>query len=173
MAAEQPTGQAHSTRERHALLGIYLNDHLAGSSAGLEFARRIARAEHGTATGVALERLAGEIAEDRQALLDIMAALDIGVSQVKVALGWAAEKVGRLKLNGHLVSRSPLSTLIELEVLQLGVEGKAAGWRTLRSAADREPRLDAARLDDLLVRARRQADTLEELRVQTAGQLFA
>jgi hypothetical protein len=39
--------------------------------------------------------------------------------------------LGRL----HLTSRSPLSNLEELELLRLGVEGKAAGWRTLRVLA--------------------------------------
>jgi hypothetical protein len=43
------------------------------------------------------------------------------------------EKAARLKLNGHLLARSPLSSLEELEMLRLGVEGKAAGWRTLGS----------------------------------------
>jgi hypothetical protein len=41
--------------------------------------------------------------------------------------------------------RSPLSDLEELELLRLGVEGKAAGWRTLRTQADTDARLDAVR----------------------------
>ena len=51
--------------------------------------------------------------------------------------------------------------------------GKAAGWRTLRAAADADRRLDAGRLDDLMARARRQEDELEELRVQAATQVIA
>jgi hypothetical protein len=43
------------------------------------------------------------------------------------------EKAARLKLNGHLLARSSLSSLEEVEMLRLGVEGKAAGWRTLGS----------------------------------------
>jgi hypothetical protein len=39
--------------------------------------------------------------------------------------------------------------------------------------ADSEPRLDAARLEGLLSRARDQADLLEELRVRAAGEILA
>ena len=74
-----------------------------------------------------------------------------------------------LKLNGYLLIRSPLSSLEELEMLRLGVEGKAAGWRTLRVLAETDKRLDSGRLDELIARARRQADLLEDLRVRAAG----
>jgi hypothetical protein len=57
-------------------------------------------------------------------------------------------------------------------MLRLGVEGKAAGWRTLRVLAETDTRLDAGRLDELISRARRQADLLEELRVRAAGQVI-
>ncbi|MDF3292617.1 hypothetical protein [Streptomyces silvisoli] len=69
--------------------------------------------------------------------------------------------------------RSPLSPLLELEMLRLGVEGKAAGWRTLREAADGEPALSESLLDDLLERAERQRDTLESLRRERAAHVFA
>jgi hypothetical protein len=55
-----------------------------------------------------------------------------------------------------------------LPLLRLGVEGKAAGWRTLRAHADTDARLDAGRLDELIARAGSQADQLEELRVRAA-----
>jgi len=99
-----------------------------------------------------------------------MTALGIPVRSYKVYAAWIGEKAGRLKLNGHLLTRSPLSSLEELELLRLGVEGKAAGWRTLRILADREDHLDSGRLDELISSARRQADLLEELRVRAATQ---
>jgi hypothetical protein len=100
-----------------------------------------------------------------------MAVLGIKVRRYKVGAAWIGEKAGRLKLNGHLFARSPLSDLEELEILRLGVEGKAAGWRTLRTLADSDARLDPARLDELISRARRQADVLEDLRVAAASQV--
>ena len=87
--------------------------------------------------------------------------------------GWAGEKAGRRKLNGHLLTWSPLSDLEETEMLRLGVEGKAAGWRTLRAVAERDRRLDTGQLDKLLARATRQSDTLESLRVRIAEQVLA
>jgi hypothetical protein len=156
------------------LLGIYLNDHLAGAIAGTGLARRMAAsAEPGTERAAVLSRLAGEITADRAALLRIMTALGIPVRGYKVFAAWAGERAGRLKLNGRLVTRSPLSDLEETEMLRLGVDGKAAGWRTLRGLAERDGRLDAGRLDDLLARADRQSRELESLRVSAAEQLLA
>jgi hypothetical protein len=152
----------------NALLGIYLNDHLAGAVAGGDLVRRLAGAERHEA----LQRLAAEIEEDRSALLDMMAALDVPVRHYKTVLAWAAEKVARLKPNGHVLTRSPLSRVVELEALRLGVEGKAAGWRTLRARAERDARLDGARLDELIKRATRQIDELERLRVEAAVEAF-
>jgi hypothetical protein len=155
-----------------SLLGIYLNDHLAGATAGTELAHRMARSRGTGQDSVTLRRLAAEIAQDRAALLDIMAALGIKVRRYKAGAAWIGEKAGRLKFNGRLLARSPLSNLEELELLRLGVEGKAAGWRTLRALADTDTRLDRARLDELISRASRQADLLEDLRVAAAGQVI-
>lgn len=153
---------------RPGLLGIYLNDHLAGATAGVELAHRMARSHAGPAADSAMRRLTAEITQDRSALLQIMAALSIPAHSYKVCAAWLGEKAVRLKLNGHVWSRSLLSNLEELEMLRLGVEGKAAGWRTLRALAESDPRLDAGRLDDLLLRAQRQADLLEDMRVRAA-----
>jgi hypothetical protein len=150
------------------LLGIYLNDHLAGATGGAELARRVAAARRGDEAGDALLRFAADVAADRAALLDIMAALDVPVRAYKVYAGWIGEKAGRLKLNGRLLGRSPLSSLEELEMMRLGVEGKAAGWRTLQLLAETEPRLDRARLMELIARAGSQRELLEDLRVGAA-----
>ncbi|MFI1836846.1 hypothetical protein [Streptomyces olivaceoviridis] len=150
------------------LLGIYLNDHLAGATAGTQRIGHLVRSTRGSALGRALRPVAAEISEDRAALLDIMRDLDVPVRRAKVCAGWAAEKVGRLKLNGRLVRRSPLSTVLELEAMRLAVEGKAAGWLTLRRLATTDERLDPGRLDSLLERARRQQDTVEEWRRRQA-----
>jgi len=160
-------------RTRQDLLGVYLNDHLAGSTVGMGLARRmVATAEPGSERATVLSRLATEITEDRSALLRIMAALGIQVRGYKVFAAWAGERAGRLKLNGHLLTRSPLSDLEETEILRLGVEGKIAGWRTLRKLADRDSRLDAGQLDDLISRANHQASVLESLRTTTAEQVL-
>jgi hypothetical protein len=156
-----------SRRAEQGLLGIYLNDHLAGATGGAELARRVAARREGE-TGDVLLRLAADIAADRAALLEIMTTLGVPVRAYKVCAGWIGEKAGRLKLNGRLLSRSPLSSLEELELMRLGVTGKAAGWRTLRLLADTDPRLDRGRLDELIARADSQLGLLEDLRVRAA-----
>lgn len=153
-------------------LAIYLNDHLLGATGGVELARRIADTHKSSARSATFERLATEIAEDRDSLTRIMGDLGVRVDQAKVAAGWVGEKVGRLKLNGRLFSRSELSSVVELEGMRLGVEGKAAGWRSLRAVAEVDDRVDAKELDTLLERAAHQSDELEELRMQAAATVF-
>jgi hypothetical protein len=144
-------------------LATYLNDHLAGATTGVELARRAASENAGTPLGDFLSELAQEIAEDRTALRELMASLGVGPDRKKVAAGWAAEKVGRLKPNAQLHGYSPLSPLIELEGLMLGIEGKRLLWRSLQAIAD-EHGLPAERLEELAARARRQRDGVERRR---------
>ncbi len=101
-----------------------------------------------------------------------MKALDIPVDPVKVAFGWAAEKVGRLKFNGRLSGYSPLSRVIELEGLALGVRGKLAGWTTLQHLRSQLEALESFDLDTLQQRAERQLEQLEAHRVEAAGAAF-
>jgi hypothetical protein len=159
-------------RLRLDLLGIYLNDHLAGATVGTNRAQFVARASSGTPLGDALEPVAREIAEDRRSLLDIMARLGVPARRYKVGAARVAELAGRLKSNGGLIRRSPLTSVVELEFLLLGVEGKAAVWRTLRPLADTDGRLDPRQLDALLERAERQLRTLEEFRFRRAQEVF-
>src|ERR1700750_524459 len=107
-----------------SMLGIYLNDHLAGATVGTELAHRTARSHRKGKNGATLRRLAAEIAQDRAALLDIMTVLGIKVRRYKVGAAWIGEKAGRLKFNGRLLTRSPLSDLEELEMLRLGLGGQ-------------------------------------------------
>ncbi|MER6032209.1 hypothetical protein [Streptomyces sp. NPDC001851] len=165
----RPTGRSVDMK----LLGVYLNDHLAGATAGTERVTRLVRTARGSALGRAIEPVAAEIAQDRTALLDIMRDLGVPVRRYKVYAGWAGEKLGRLKPNGHLVRPSPLGTLVDLEALRLGVEGKAAGWQTLRRLSATDQRLDPARLDTLLERARQQQARIEEWRVRQAEEALA
>lgn len=159
-----PPGAPGAPATDMSLLGIYLNDHLAGATAGAARVRYLLRSCGDPALADALAPIADEIAEDRASLLHIMRRLDVPVRRYKVYAGRAAEQVGRLKSNGSLVRRSPLSTLWELEALRLGVDGKTAVWQALRALAGTDRRLDARQLDDLVERARRQHTSLEELR---------
>jgi hypothetical protein len=142
-------------------LPIYLNDHLMGSTTGLELVRRIAHEYPGTDLGVFADGLAAEIAEDRDTLLEIMDRLGASRDQAKVALGWVTEKVGRLKLNGELRDRSPLSPLVELEGLSIGIEGKHLMWVVLAEVDAVAEAIGRDRLAKLVARAVDQRERVE------------
>ncbi|TDD69532.1 hypothetical protein E1262_12900 [Jiangella aurantiaca] len=165
-AAEQ------TIRPEPQLLGIYLNDHLAGATAGVQLVRRLARSMRGTPLGEPLSGLAEEIAADREELVAIMDELDVPIRRYKLYTAAAAELAGRLKFNGHLLTRSPLSAVVELEMLRLGIEGKASGWRTLRTVGVAHGRPDVGRMDRLIERATEQAAQVETLRVRAAARVF-
>jgi len=76
-----------------------------------------------------LPRVAEEIATDLETLEAIMRSEGVTPSVVKDNVAVAAGELGRL--NGRLRTRSPLSDVIELETLLVGISGKAALWRTL------------------------------------------
>jgi hypothetical protein len=147
---------------------IYLNDHLAGATAGSELAARAAAENEGTEFGQPLRALAQQIAEDREELLAIMASLECQVDHVKVAVGWTAEKLARLKPNGRVFGYSPLSRLLELEGLATGIRGKRAIWRSLATIAHAHAPLDAARLGELEARADAQLEMVDGLHQRAA-----
>jgi hypothetical protein len=149
-------------------LATYLNDHLGGSSTGRELARRTLANNRGNEYGVVLEDVARQIEEDADTLLELMRRLDVRPDRVKERLGWAAEKLGRLKLNGQLLGYSPLSRLIELEGLMLGIAGKLALWQALRLALGGDPRIEGIDLEHLTQRAREQRRAVERLRRRAA-----
>jgi len=158
--------------EGSQLLGIYLNDHLGGSTTGVELAKRTAKANRGTEFGGPLQRLASEIDEDRESLKRILDRLEVRPDRLKVAAAWAMEKAGRLKPNGRLRGYSPLSRVVEVEALVTGVSGKLSLWRALETVAPTEPRLDAD-LTALAQRAEDQLQRLHALRDRAAAVAFA
>ncbi len=138
-----PQGNAKARPEDDAIdrrrLGTYLNDHLMGATAGGRVARRSAEANAGTEYGRVLSWLADEIDEERETLRRVMAALNLPENPFKKLTGVLLERAGSLKLNGQIVGYSPLSRLLELEGLVIGVLGKRCLWQTLEVLATKEP----------------------------------
>jgi hypothetical protein len=149
-------------------LTIYLNDHLAGATAGVDLARRTATENAGSEFGPRLRELADEIGRDRDELLAIIDELDRPVDHVKVAVGWGVEKLGRLKPNGGMFGYSPLSRLLELEGLASGIRGKAALWRALATISPQPRGLEHARLELLEMRAEEQLQLVDQLHARAA-----
>jgi hypothetical protein len=153
-------------------LATYLNDHLGGSTTGLELVRRAASENKDNELGAFLTGLAKEIELDRETLKEIMAALGVGEDRLKVAGGWLVEKLGRLKPNAQLTGYSPLSPLVELESLELGIHGKRVMWLALLEIAGAPP-LDAGRLQELATRAERQIADVSRHRLEVARTALA
>jgi hypothetical protein len=152
------------------MLAIYLNDHLAAAISARELARRAAASNRDSAYGPFLNELADEIESDRQALLAIMRELGVGVDRIKLVSGWGAEKLGRLKLNGRLLGYSPLSRLVELELLELGVHGKLGLWRSLQRLELDQLTASDLELPRLVSRAEYQLEQLETQRLRAAAE---
>lgn len=149
-------------------IAIYLNDHLAGATVGVELGRRLRASNEGDPEfGPALAEICVEIEEDRETLKAVMERLDVGQSRLKPAAAMLGERLGRLKLNGQLRGYSPLSRLAELELLQVGVAGKRRLWRALeRTHADDLSGFD---LGSLAERATGQLRRLETLHLKAAA----
>lgn len=151
------------------LLGIYLNDHRTGSAAGLELARRCLNNNRGTSYEPFLREIVAGIEDDVHELENLMNMLGLPHDRLKHAVAWAAEKVGRLKLNGQLTGYSPLSRLWELEGLLLGVTGKRSLWLSLKQVADHDSRLAVTDFDKLITKADEQIAGLEQHRLRAAA----
>lgn len=152
-------------------LSIYLNDHFGGATGGYELAKRAAGANEGNEFGAVLEQLVEELEGERESLRGLIEELGYSVDPLKAGAGWLAEKFGRLKLNGSLLSYSPLSRLIELEGLTIGVTGKLSMWRNLRASVG--PSIKSVDLDDLIAQAESQLARLDPLRTSAAAEAFA
>jgi hypothetical protein len=153
-------------------LRIYLNDHLAGSVIGLELARRAKAENEGNSVGEFLAVFIPELQEDRATLQGVLLALGLKQDRVKQGVAWVGERLGRLKLNGRLVSYSPLSRFVEMEALSLGTEGRLSLWRTLRRLARKDARLGRFDFAMLITRAEHHRRMLERLRQQAGDEAF-
>jgi hypothetical protein len=143
------------------LLRIYLNDHLVAASAGAALARRAARSNQEDELGRLLTTLASDLADDLASLEDVMRERGLEPSRVKRSLGTIGERLGRLKLNGRIVSYSPLSRLVELEGLGLLLAHNASAWRSLETVG-------IARAAPLAERAERHVEELRAARREAA-----
>jgi len=132
-----------SRRAGADLLGIYLNDHLAGATAGTQLARRVAKSHQNGPDGSVLAQFAKDVADDRASLVRIMSTLGIAIRTYKVYAAWIGEKAGQ-----------------------------AAGWRTLLTLAETDHRLNRDKVEALISRAERQAELLEEIRRHAADRVI-
>jgi hypothetical protein len=103
-------------------LRIYLDDHLAFEAGGLSLVGRLRRTSPEGAFAEVLDRLLKDGREAQGLIRGAMAALGLRPSAAKPTIGRIGQRLGSLKLNGHILSPSPLSRVEELEFLHLLLE---------------------------------------------------
>lgn len=139
----------------------YLNDHRAGATAGTELVRRIRRSNRRTELGPIIEKVAESIEQDLVVLDEVRAAAGVSGGDLKRVAALLTERAGRLKLNGHLLTYSPLSRVLELETLMSAIRGKQSLWAALHTAAPSHPEWSDFDFAALEKQASEQLETLK------------
>ncbi|WP_434591283.1 NAD-dependent epimerase/dehydratase family protein [Brevibacterium sp. 1718] len=118
------------------LLGRYLSDHLTGATAGAERIERMAADFVDTPVFAALSELVAEIRGEHLYVQHLIGQLGLRRRRLAEAVSWAGERVGRLKSNGSLLKRSPMTLVLEAELMRSAVVGKLGMWQTLEDNAE-------------------------------------
>lgn len=156
--------------DRH-LLGLYLSDHLTGATAGLGRIERMVGDYADLPLHAELVEVAAQIRAERELYVRLLRELGLPRRRHRQLLAGVAERVGRLKLNGRVVERSPMSVVLEAELMRSAVVGKLGGWQTLEEHAG-ELGLDPAQFRELAERAQRQLATLDRLHEHARRRAF-
>lgn len=151
---------------------VLLRNHQAGGRVALDLFARAVKGQRDRPYASELERLAEEAREDLDFNERVMRRLGVSPSPVQAAALRLGERMGRLKPNGHLLRRAPLSDVIELEGLIVSVHIKIAGWQAAQVAGVLEQG-ELTELDRLLSRAQTQADRLTEMHRTAAVRALA
>ena len=158
-------------------LHSYLRTHEAGARAGSDLFHRAARNQRQKPYADALRQIAVEVEQDLGALRQLMRSLGTTPNPLLGGAAQLAERLGRLKPNGQLVRRSPLSDLVEVEACLNAVGAKRAGWQAL-SAAGIQARVELpggsqpVTVETLLGRAEDQIDRLRGIHAIVAAEVL-
>ncbi len=154
-------------------LATYLNDHLAGSVAGMELIDHIVKLYAGQPGERVAIHLRDAIAADRKDLDSLMARLEITQSAPRKAAAWVSEKFAELKVRVDDLHEGSLRRLELWEALSLGIEGKRLLWASLGSVVEGKSELAVINLARLEKRAEEQRRDVETMRVKAVKAAFA
>lgn len=152
-------------------LGIYLNDHRAGEAVLVRLAGRILRSNRSTPWASDLSELHEAIRADAATLDEVAEAAGVTGGSIKRLAAIVGVGVGRLKLNGHLLTYSPLSRVLELEALIAALELKRSMWATLGELASGRPPLDVFDPTTMVDRASAQQEIVRPIQRWAASEL--
>ena len=149
-------------------LEVYLNDHLAGATAGVNVAQQAAERHRSTELGPFYAEIASEIKADFDTFEGLMESLGVGKSATKTALAEVGSKLAELKFGDDDPDSPQLGDVVTLEALSIGVEGKLCMWKALVTVTDSYPALAALDLQALKERALDQRERIESKRLELA-----
>jgi len=149
-------------------LHVYLNDHLAGATAGTDLVKQAAEQHEGTEIGDFFAELSGDIGADYNTLTVLIDRLGVDVSEGKGALAAVGIKVTEPKFSGESVGSADFGAFITLETLSMGVEGKVCMWKALKAIQNEVPELADTALDTLIERGQSQRERIESKRQEWA-----
>jgi hypothetical protein len=147
-------------------LAVYLNDHLAGSSAAFDVLDVLAEVR-GLEDWV--RHIREDIAQDRLELENLMSSLQISRGTVRQAAGWVSGRIAELKTRLDDRKGGDLQRLELLEAVSLGIEGKRSMWAALQSASTDDARLRGPDYARLMERAVEQRQEVEVRRLKAAA----
>lgn len=149
-------------------LDTYLNDHIAGATAGTNLAK-MASEEHQTDEhGPFFSEIYAEIQADYETLQELATALGVDLSASKTALAEVGSKMMGPKFTAG--DDDELNAFVTLETLSIGVEGKVCMWKALKTVEGDYEAFKQFDIDELLGRAESQREKLETQRQKLAPQ---
>jgi hypothetical protein len=152
-------------------LEVYLTDHLAGATAGVNLAEMAAQEHRADEHGAFFGEIASEIKKDFQTLEKLIDELAVERSATKNAAAEIGSKMMAPKFVGG--DDDELNAFITLETLSMGIEGKVCMWKALKTVQDAYPTLQGYDLDDLVSRGQSQRERIEATRLEIAPQALA
>jgi len=149
-------------------IAVYLNDHLAGATAGVNLVGQAADRHRSDELGEFFAPLAAEIKADLVTLEQLIVDMRVDKSATKAALVEIGSKLTAPKFSAEGAGNQHLGDFVTLETLSIGVEGKRCMWKALKTVTDAYPALQALDLDELESRAQGQRERLEDKRNEMA-----
>ena len=153
-------------------LSTYLNDHLAGSVAGVGILEAAIEHIKNEPDSKLLADIKRENEQDKSELEHLMAALEIGQSTFRKASGWMSEKFAEIKLRVDDPGAGELFVFEALEALSLGIEGKRSLWLVLATVSESDAKLRVLDYKTLIQRAEDQRSRVEAIRINIGLKTF-
>jgi hypothetical protein len=171
VATRRSSANARPTEaDKRAALAAYLREHLTGSDAALQVVTRLRRTHAGTEEGRLFATLSEEFSEERKAVRELLATLDVSAASPKRLAAQVSGGLLTLMAGG---APGDLSLFRTLEALAVGVQGKRCMWRALQSLGLTHPGDEGRSLADFEAMALRQWEAIDRHRRSLAPATFA